>query len=161
MKISQNAVARIEYTLTNTTGEVLDSSEGGEPLAYLHGARNLIPGLEAELEGKGAGDAFEVTVPPEKAYGERHEAMVQDVPKDRMPPGMQVEAGMVLQAQAENGAVQMLHVVAVADDHVTVDGNHPLAGQTLKFDVKIVDVREATPEELEHGHVHGAGGHDH
>jgi FKBP-type peptidyl-prolyl cis-trans isomerase SlyD len=160
MQITKNAVASIEYELKDDAGEVIDTSEGGEPLTYLHGAGNLIPGLESELEGKSSGDALKVRIEPENAYGERHEEMVQDVPRSELPDGAEIEPGTQLEAQGP-GAVQVVTVIEVNGDVVKLDGNHPLAGVRLNFDVKVVDVREATAEELEHGHVHGAGGHDH
>jgi len=134
---------------------VLDTSKGKEPLSYFHGAGHMIPGLEAELEGKAAGDALQVVVPPETGYGMRNEGMIQDVPRDRFPEGMELEIGMTLQAQSPAG-VQMVRVVAIEDDHVKLDGNHPLAGETLHFDVTIQDVREATPEEIAYANDKGA-----
>lgn len=160
MKISKNAVASIEYTLTDDGGTVIDTSEGGEPLAYIHGIGNLIPGLEKELEGKGAGDAVKVHIAPEDGYGERDDQMVQSVSRDQMPQGVEIEVGMQLQAESEGG-MHVVTVIAVEDDQVQLDANHPLAGVPLNFDVKIVEVRDATAEELEHGHVHGEGGHQH
>ena len=160
MQITKNAVAAIEYTLKNDDGEVLDTSVGRPPLAYVHGIGSLVPGLESELEGKTAGDKLEVRVAPEDGYGPRHEAMVQTVPRDRLPPEPEPQAGMQFQAQTEQGPL-VLTVVGVEADQVTLDGNHPLAGVALNFEVNVIEVREATPEELEHGHVHGAGGVEH
>ena len=160
MQITKHAVASIDYELTNDAGEVIDSSKGASPLSYLHGVGNLIPGLESELEGKGSGDSFKVRIAPDDAYGTRHEEMVQDVPRSQFPEGADIQPGMQFQAEGPQGA-QVVVVVAVEGDMVTLDGNHPLAGEHLTFDVTVVDVRDATPEEVEHGHVHGAGGHHH
>ncbi len=160
MQITKNAVALIEYELKDDAGEVIDSSKGHDPLPYLHGAGNLIPGLESELEGKGSGDSFQVRIPPEQAYGERDERMVMDVPRAELPPDVDIQPGMQFQAEGPQGA-QVVTVAAVEGDSVKLDGNHPLAGVPLNFDVKVVEVREASAEELEHGHVHGPGAHEH
>lgn len=160
MQISKNLVATIEYELTDDGGEVIDTSKGGPPLAYLHGAGNLIPGLEAELEGKGSGDSFKVRIDPENAYGPRHDELVQGVPRSQFPEEADIQPGMQFQAQVPEG-VQIVTVVGIEGENVMLDGNHPLAGVHLNFEVTIVEVREATAEELEHGHVHGAGGHEH
>lgn len=160
MQIAKNAVATIEYTLKNDEGEVLDTSEGRGPLAYVHGIGALVPGLEAELEGKGAGDELEVRVDPEGGYGPRHEAMVQSVPRAQLPPEPEPVVGMQFQAQTDQGPI-VLTVISVEGDQITLDGNHPLAGVALNFAVKVVSVREASSEELEHGHVHGPGGQEH
>jgi len=161
MQITKNAVATIEYELTDDAGEVVDSSKGSDPLAYLHGAGNIIPGLESELEGKTIGDAFKVRISPEDGYGPRRDEMVQDVPREQFPDDAEIQPGMQFQAQGPSGGVHVVTVVGVQGDQVKLDANHPLAGVHLNFDVKIVEVREATAEELEHGHVHGPGGHDH
>lgn len=160
MKISKQKVVSFDYTLTDKDGAVIDSSEGHEPLAYIHGSGFLIPGLENEMEGKQAGDAFQVTVQPEDAYGVRNDSLVKEVDRDMFGEVEKLEAGMQFQAETEDG-IEVVTVTAVGDDTVTVDGNHPLADVTLNFDVKVVDVREATAEELDHGHVHGPGGHNH
>jgi FKBP-type peptidyl-prolyl cis-trans isomerase SlyD len=160
MQIANNVVAHIEYTLTDDQGTVIDSSVGGEPLAYLHGAGNIIPGLEDALEGKTVGDSFKVSIAPAEGYGEKSDALLQVVPKEMFQGVDQIEVGMQFHAQTDHG-MQVITVAAVDGDNVTVDGNHPLAGQTLHFDVKVVEVRAASEEELEHGHVHGAGGHHH
>lgn len=160
MQISKHKAVAIEYTLTDNGGTVLDTSEGSEPLLYLHGANNLIPGLEDALEGKTSGEELKVTVEPENAYGNRMEELIQTVPKDRFEDSGNLEVGMRFQASSDHGDT-LVTITGISDTDVTVDGNHPLAGQTLNFDVKIVDVREATKEEIDHGHVHGAGGHDH
>lgn len=160
MKVAENAVVVIDYTLTDNSGEVIDSSEGAGPLAYLHGFGNIINGLEDALLGKEAGDQVKATIAPENAYGERHEDMQQDVPKELFGGVDNIEVGMQFQSETDDGPV-MVTVVAITDEMVTVDGNHPLAGVELNFDVTIREVREASEEELAHGHVHGAGGHHH
>lgn len=161
MQITKHAVATIAYTLKDDDGEVLDTSSGREPLAYVHGVGSLVPGLESELEGKTAGESFEVRIPPENGYGVRHENLVQEVPRDRLPPDPDPEVGMQLRATGEGGQEFLLTIVAVEDDTVHLDGNHPLAGVPLNFSVEVVSVREATAEEIAHGHVHGPGGHAH
>lgn len=160
MQIANNVVASIEYTLTDDQGTVIDSSVGGEPLAYLHGAGNIIPGLEEALEGKQVGDSFKVSVPPSEGYGEKDEALLQMVPRSMFRGVDEIEVGMQFHAQTDYG-MQVITVAKVEGENVTVDGNHPLAGQNLNFDVKVLEVRAASAEELEHGHVHGAGGHHH
>ncbi len=160
MKIEKNKVVSIEYTLRNDKGVVLDSSDGREPLAYLHGNGNLIPGLESRLEGKSASESLSVSVPPSEGYGEYDEAQIVDVPRSQFEGVADLAVGMQFTASAPEGQ-RVVTVTKVEDDMVTVDGNHALAGQTLNFDVKIVDVRDATADELSHGHVHGAGGYHH
>ena len=160
MQIANNVVAHIEYTLTDDNGEILDSSVGSDPLVYLHGAGNIIPGLEAALEGKKAGDSFKISILPIEGYGERNDSLLQEVPRQMFQGVDQIDAGMQFHAQTDYG-MQVVTVVSVDNDNVTVDANHPLAGQTLHFDVKVLDVRAASQEELDHGHVHGAGGHHH
>lgn len=158
--IANDTVVRFNYTLTNSDGDVLDKSNG-EPLAYLHGHHNIIPGLEAQMEGKGAGDKFTVTVAPEDAYGEYLAEAVQEVPRANFQGVENIEVGMQFQSQTDDGHVMLVTVKDVNDDVVVVDGNHPLAGVTLTFDVEVVDVREATADEIAHGHAHGVGGHHH
>jgi FKBP-type peptidyl-prolyl cis-trans isomerase SlyD len=160
MQIGARCVAYIHYTLTNTAGEVLDSSSGGEPLAYLHGAGNIIPGLEQALEGKSSGDKLTVNVPAKDAYGERNEGLVQQVPRRAFQGVADIQPGMQFHADSSHGPMRV-QVTAVSGDMVTVDGNHLLAGQDLTFEVEITQVRDATLEELQHGHVHGPGGHSH
>ncbi|MFZ5561045.1 MAG: FKBP-type peptidyl-prolyl cis-trans isomerase [Pseudomonadota bacterium] len=160
MQIANNVVASIEYTLTDDQGTVIDSSVGGEPLSYLHGAGNIVPGLEDALAGKKVGDSFKVSIPPAEGYGEKNDALLQVVPRSMFHGVDQVEAGMQFHAQTDYG-MQVITVTQVEGDNVTVDGNHPLAGQTLNFDVKVLEVRAASEAELEHGHVHGPGGHHH
>jgi FKBP-type peptidyl-prolyl cis-trans isomerase SlyD len=160
MQISENKVVTIDYTLKDDTGNVIDSSQGGPGLAYLHGASNIIPGLENALAGKNQGDSVNVSVQPEEAYGQRDDSMIQTVPSD-MFEGTEVQVGAQYQAMTPEGHPLTITVMEIKDDGVVIDGNHPLAGQTLHFDVTITEVRDATKEELDHGHVHGPGGHDH
>lgn len=161
MQVANNMVVTIDYTLTDNDGTVLDSSDGGEPLAYLHGQGNIIVGLEEALEGLSAGDAVDVTVLPEKAYGERRDDLIQVVPRERFVTDGEIEVGMTFHShESENGG-RVVRVVEVSPERVTIDGNHPLAGVTLNFSVRIQDVREASAEELDHGHVHGPGTHHH
>lgn len=157
VQITKDAVVTIDYTLTDDDGQVLDTSEGRGPLPYMHGRGGIIPGLEAELEGKTEGDAFQVQVPPEKGYGMRNEQNVQLVPRAQMPEGMDPQIGQQLQVQGPNGKF-LVTVTEVLETEVRLDANHPLAGVRLNFDVTVRGVREATAEELEHGHVHGPGG---
>ncbi|NVK42516.1 MAG: peptidylprolyl isomerase [Oceanospirillaceae bacterium] len=160
MQIAANTIVQIHYTLKNADGNVIDSSEGQEPLAYLHGGGNIVEGLESALAGKAAGDKLDVTVEPERGYGSRRDDLVQTVDRSNFVGIEQIEVGMQFLAQTPWGE-QPVTVVAVADDNVTLDGNHPLAGEVLNFAIEVVDVREATEEELQHGHAHGEGGHHH
>ncbi|BCX81086.1 FKBP-type peptidyl-prolyl cis-trans isomerase SlyD [Methylomarinovum caldicuralii] len=153
MQVSENKVVSIHYTLKNDAGEVIDSSEGREPLTYLHGVGNIIPGLEKALEGKDVGEHVDVSIAPEEAYGERNDALVQAVPRSAFEGVDEIKPGMQFQAQTPAG-MQILTVVKVEGDEVIVDGNHPLAGETLHFSVDIADVRDATEEEKRHGQVH-------
>ena len=152
--IGDNMVVSMHYTLTNEQGEELDSSKDSEPLTYLHGAGNIIPGLENALIGKVADDALQVTVAPAEAYGEVIQELIQIVDRAAFEGVETLEAGMAFEAQGPQGQVQRVVITKVEDNQVTVDGNHPLAGVTLNFDVTIVSVRAATEEEIEHGHVH-------
>ncbi|MFT3904984.1 MAG: peptidylprolyl isomerase [Steroidobacteraceae bacterium] len=156
MQIAKNTVVQIHYTLKNDAGEVLDTSSGSDPLTYLQGHGNLIPGLEAALEGRSAGEQAEVTVAPEQAYGVRDDELIQEVPRSAFQGVKDIEVGMRFHA-----GPRTVTVTKVADDVITVDANHPLADQRLHFSVQIVDVRAASAEELSHGHVHGPGGHQH
>lgn len=160
MQIAKNKVVSINYTLTDDAYNVIDSSDGAEPLTYLHGSNNIIPGLENALTGRSVGDKLKVTVAPEEAYGEREEDMVQVVPRDRFEPDAELEVGMQFQTPTDD-SVSVVTITKVDADSVTVDANHPLAGLTLLFSVEVVEVRDASAEELSHGHVHGAGGHHH
>jgi len=160
VEITADRVVTIHYTLKDDKGAVLDSSAGGEPLAYIQGHGNLVSGLEKALEGKQDGNTLAVSVAPADGYGIRDEALIQRVPKRSLQGSGQIKKGMQFQASTDGG-MRTFTVTAVIGDMVTLDGNHPLADQTLHFDIEIVGVREATTEELEHGHVHGAGGHHH
>lgn len=154
MQIAKNKVATFDYTLTNNKGEILDSSENHGPLTYIQGTGNIIPGLESEMEGKKAGDAFKVTIAPKDGYGEKRDDLLIKVTKDNFDASEPIEVGMQFQVQTQHG-VHVVTVAKVEGDHVTLDGNHPLAGEVLNFDVKVVEVRDATQEELTHGHAHG------
>jgi FKBP-type peptidyl-prolyl cis-trans isomerase SlyD len=156
MRIADRTVATFHYTLTNDAGDVVDTSDGRQPLPYLHGAGNIVPGLEKEMTDKQAGDKFNVTVNPEEGYGMHNPMMVQQVPREAFAGVEQLEVGMQFEAQTGQGPLAV-----VITDMVTVDGNHPLAGQNLNFAIEVVEVREATVEECLHGHVHGPGGHHH
>ncbi len=158
MKIAKNAVVTIEYTLTDQKGRILDSSKGHAPLSYIQGHGNIISGLENSLEGKIKGEQFKVSVPPKEAYGERIEGKEMKLPRSQFEGIDELEVGMQFHAKGKSGS-QVVTVTAIEGDSVLVDTNHPLSGMTLNFDVSVVDVRAATTEELEHGHVHGPGGH--
>ncbi|MEK7321537.1 MAG: peptidylprolyl isomerase [Pseudomonadota bacterium] len=160
MRIANHKVVSIDYTLTDGQGTVIDSSNDHEPLVYIHGTGNIIPGLETALEGKQAGEQINAVIPPEQAYGMRDEARVQHLSRDVFDTDEEITVGMRFHAMSENGP-QVVTVVSVEGNEVTIDANHPLAGMTLHFDVTVTDVRDASEEELSHGHVHGPGGHDH
>ncbi len=160
MHIQANAVVSIDYTLKNDAGNVLDQSTPDAPLSYLHGHNNLISGLESALEGKLQGDQVTAVIPPEEAYGVYNESLIEAVPRQMFQGVDNIEPGMQFQAQTAQG-VQVVTVTEVNDETVTIDGNHALAGETLHFDVTIKEVREASAEELSHGHAHGPGGHHH
>jgi len=159
MQISDQTVVSIHYTLSNDGGEQLDSSIGDAPLVYLHGSGQIIPGLESALTGKQTGDKFKVGIAPELAYGEIDENMLQVVSK-KMFDGMEIEVGMQFHADVSHGA-GIVTITEINGDDITIDGNHPLAGVALNFEIEVVDVRPASAEELSHGHVHGEGGHHH
>ncbi len=162
MSITKNKVATIHYTLKNEHGDVLDSSEGQAPLDYLQGHQNLVPGLEAELEGKAVGDKLKAVVQPEQGYGEKDPSLVQELPSSMFNGIDNIEVGMEFHAETEQG-LQVVEVIDVNGDTITIDGNHPLAGMDLHFDVEVLGVRDATAEELQHGHVHSPEGcgHEH
>lgn len=153
LMIGDKMVVSMHYTLTDDNGNVLDSSEGSDPLSYLHGAGNIIPGLEKALVGKVADDALQVTVVPAEGYGEKIPELMQTVDRAAFQGVENLEPGMAFEAQGENGEVQRVVIASIDGDEVTVDGNHPLAGVTLNFDVKIVSVRDASEEEISHGQV--------
>lgn len=161
MQIADKTVVSFDYTLTDPQGNTLDTSAGREPLVYLHGSGNIIPGLEAALTGKNVGDVLTVNVAAAEAYGERDEQLIQPVPRGQFPADMPIEVGQQFQARSPDGQARAVRVVKIDSENVTVDANHPLAGMPLKFDVKVTEIRAATEEELAHGHVHGIGGHQH
>jgi FKBP-type peptidyl-prolyl cis-trans isomerase SlyD len=160
MKISKGKVVSIHYALNDAAGEVLESSEGEAPLEYLHGHGNIIAGLEKALDGKAAGEKLKAVIPPEDGYGVRDEAMVKRLPLSSFQNQDEVQVGAQFQAETSQGP-RLATVTEMDDENVTVDLNHPLADQTLNFDIEVVDVREATEEELSHGHAHGPEGHVH
>ena len=160
MQIAAQKVVSIEYTLKDNDGNVLDTSDGRDPLSYLHGAGNIIPGLEKALEGKSAGDSVEVQVTPEEGYGQRDDKAIRNVAARKLSPDKKVVVGNRYRLMTPEGPL-VVTAMAVRGDYVTVDGNHPLAGMTLNFAVKVVAIRDASAEELAHGHVHGSGGHHH
>jgi FKBP-type peptidyl-prolyl cis-trans isomerase SlyD len=159
--IAKDKAVSIHYTLTLDGGQVIDSSEGKDPLVYLHGHGNIIPGLEKELVGKGIGEKLSVTVVPEEGYGVHNPGLIQEVPREAFQGVDNLEVGMMFQAPGEGGHIQLIRITGIEGDKITVDGNHELAGKTLNFAVEISEIREASPEELTHGHAHGAGGHQH
>jgi FKBP-type peptidyl-prolyl cis-trans isomerase SlyD len=161
MQVAQDKVVLFHYTLTNDDGEVLDSSAGSAPLAYLHGQGNIVAGLEKALDGRRAGDKLSVRVEPAEGYGVRDAGLVKRVPRRSFGSIGKLSPGMQFEAQLERGQHRVVTVTAVKGDMVTIDGNHPLAGQNLNFEVEITEIRDATEEELTHGHVHGPGGHHH
>ncbi|OPY70347.1 MAG: FKBP-type peptidyl-prolyl cis-trans isomerase SlyD [Syntrophorhabdaceae bacterium PtaU1.Bin034] len=160
MRIEKDKAVTLEYTLRNEEGEVLETSRGRQPLKYIHGA-GLIKGFEAALEGRSAEESFSFKVKPEDGYGERRSDLVFQVPKEKLEGAPELSVGMPLQAQTPQGNVMVLFVSDIQDDHVLLDGNHPLAGMTLDFDVEVLEVRDATPEELlearQHEHAGGCG----
>ncbi len=161
MNAEKDKAVSIEYTLKDDEGTLLDSSEDRGPLTYLHGAQNIVPGLESQIEGKAVGDQLTAVVEPEQAYGLRTDDLVEAIPRENLPDIPNLAVGMQLEAQTPEG-IRIVLVTAMDDETVTIDANHPLAGETLHFDVTVVDVRDATADELEHGHIHGPGcDHDH
>ena len=161
MRISEQKVVTMNYEVADDQGQLIDRSEEGGPLAYIHGNGQLIPGLETALEGRGKGDKVAVDVPPEQGYGERDEEGVQIVARNQFDDSVEIEVGMQFEAQDDDEGHQIVTVAAVDGENITLDTNHPLAGKNLRFKVEILDVRDASTEELSHGHVHGPGGHDH
>ncbi|MGI2194835.1 peptidylprolyl isomerase [Shewanella baltica] len=165
MKITQHSAVTIHYRLSDQEGRLLEDSFDSEPMLYLHGTENLIPGLEAALDGKTKGEKLDVTISAEEAYGPYHDGLRQAVPLEAFGDIEDIVPGMRFIAETEMGQ-RPVQVMEVKDDVVIVDGNHPLAGQSLNFSVEIVDVREASAEEIAHGHIHAQGGcgshgHDH
>jgi FKBP-type peptidyl-prolyl cis-trans isomerase SlyD len=161
MVIGEKKVVKLDYTLKNAAGEVLDTSDGQEPLSYIHGAHQIVPGLERELVGLSAGDSRDVVVPPEDAYGQPDPQGIFGVPRAAFPPGATLEVGESFLGEDDEGGAVPVRVIEVREDMIIVDANHPLAGQTLYFHVDVREVRDATLEELMHGHPHGPGEHEH
>jgi len=161
MKIVNGSVVGIDYSLHLGDGQVVDASPPGNPLTYLHGEGQIVPGLESALEGLSVGEAKQVVVAPAEGYGEHDPRGVQEVPRGAFPPDFEPQVGMELTAEGEDGQAVPFSIREVRPDNVVIDLNHPLAGKTLHFDVTVREVRAATPEEVSHGHAHGAGGHEH
>ena len=160
MQISEQKVVLLNYEVIDDQGQLVDCSEEGDPLAYIHGADQLVPGLETALEGRSQGDKIKVDVPPDQGYGERTDEGVQTVSRAQFDDDSEIDVGMQFEAQDDDGH-QIVTVVSVDGESITLDTNHPLAGKTLHFAVEVLEVRNATAEELDHGHVHGTGGHHH
>ena len=158
--VKKDTVVSLSYSLTNAEGQQLDQSSADKPFNYLHGNNQIVPGLENALEGMAVGDKKEVTVPPNEGYGEFIPGLKMDVERSNFPQDMELQEGMQFSAEVAGGN-RIFTITGFEGDKVNVDGNHPLAGQTLHFAVEVVEVRDATKEELEHGHVHGPGGHQH
>lgn len=159
LAVQEKMVVSLDYTVQLADGQVVDSSAGSEPLTYIHGMHMIIPGLEQAITGMQVGDCREVVVSPEEGYGIYVEDAAEWVPLGAFPPGLELAPGMMFQVQDEEGHAIPVYVKEVESDRVLMDYNHPLAGETLYFEVTVVDVRQATPEELAHGHVHHEGGH--
>jgi FKBP-type peptidyl-prolyl cis-trans isomerase SlyD len=160
LKVGNAMVVTLDYTLKNDEGEVVDSSAGKQPLVYLHGAGNIIEGLEDGLEDLVKGDTFTVSVEPKKGYGPIDKRLISELPKTRFPEDAKIDVGQQFTINGPNGQRQV-KVIEVKDDSAVIDGNHPLAGKTLNFSGTILDLREASAGELQHGHAHGPGGHHH
>ena len=160
MQIAKNSVAAFHYTLTDDQNQVIDSSTGRDPLTYLHGSGQIVPGLEKQMEGRVVGDKFDAEVAPEEGYGVHQAELMQEVPREAFQGVEDIQPGMQFQGNGPQGQINVT-VTKVEDDKVFIDGNHPLAGKTLHFAIEVTDVRAANEEELAHGHVHGAGGHQH
>lgn len=160
MIIEKKKVVAFHYTLTNERGEQLESSRDRQPMTYLHGAHNIIPGLERAMAGKSAGDSFQVTLPPAEAYGERNPSNIQRIAAKHFKQPGKLQPGQVVSLQTRQGTVPAV-ILKVGRFNIDVDANHPLAGQTLNFEVEVTDVRDASAEEVAHGHAHGEGGHQH
>lgn len=158
MHVADNMAVSIHYTLTDDNNQQLDTSIGSDPLEYLHGKGNIISGLEQALTGKSVGDKFNVRIEPENAYGEHHDEMVQVIPRSMFEGVDQLEVGMQFHADVSSGP-GVVTIVNIEGDDITIDGNHPLAGVALTFDVEVMNVREASADELTHGHIHGEGCH--
>jgi FKBP-type peptidyl-prolyl cis-trans isomerase SlyD len=160
MNIEDKRVVTLAYTLKDNDDNLIDQSDDGS-FCYLHGASNIIPGLENALTGKVSGDEFSISIAPEEAYGVREDEKIQTVPREMFPPDQDIEPGMQFHAQSPDGVPLVVTIAKVEEESIVVDGNHPLAGVQLNFEVRVMDVREATSEEIDHGHVHGPEGHQH
>lgn len=160
MTVKKDKVVEMHYTLKNDAGEVIDSSKDQDPMPFLHGHGNIIPGLEKALEGMKVGESCDVSIEPKEAYGEYRDDIIREIPMDALQGIDDLQVGMQLQSQDENGNPFIVSVKEIKDNSVVVDGNHPLAGETLHFSVSIENVRDALPEEIDHGHVH-TGSHSH
>jgi len=160
MQVEKDKVVFFHYRLSDDAGAELEDSHGRKPLAILFGHRNIIPGLETAMAGHAAGDRFTVIVPPDQGYGERRENFTQRVPKKYFPDPEHLKPGVTTHLRTQEG-YRSVTVMKVGSSVVDVDLNHPMAGKTLHFDIEVTEVRDAAPEELEHGHVHGDGGHEH
>ena len=154
MQIEKHKVVSIDYELTNDQGELISSSDRSNPMSYLHGVGGIIPGLERALEGKASGDQVKVSIEPSEGYGERRDELQQVVHRERFGDVKDLQVGMQFQVPTNTGQPLVMTIVDIDGDDVTVDGNHALAGVVLNFDVKVRDVRDATPEEISHGHAH-------
>ncbi len=161
LTIQKNHVVSIDYTLKNDEGKVLDTSSGRDPMTYLHGVGMLIPGMENALEGKSEGDDFSISIAPADAYGDRNDSLLHKVERKELAHLPDLELGMELQVKTNDGSPLVMTIVDLSDETVVLDGNHPLAGMTLNFAIQVRNIREATQEEISHGHVHGPGGHHH
>lgn len=160
MQVSKGKVVTFHYSLSNERGDLLDRTSRAEPLSYIHGAGQLLDGIEAALEGASPGDHLEVILPPQQAYGMRKKEWVRIVPRAAFADVEQIEVGMHFQTEGPEGPF-LVTVTKVEEEEVTIDANHPLAGETLHFSIDLLSVREPTPEELACGHAHGPGGHTH
>lgn len=160
MKIEKNVVVTMNYTLKDTQGTVIDSSADNGPLSFIQGIGNIIPGLETEMEGKVKGDKFTCTITPANGYGEADSNLIQKVDRSQFAEGEALEIGMMFEVGNDDQSF-IARIIGLDDQNVTLDANHPMAGQTLNFDIEILNVRAAEPAELAHGHVHGEGGHHH
>lgn len=159
--VANGQVVSMSYTLKDDRGQILDQAEKNSPFAYLHGFQQIVPGLEKALDGKSVGDALNVKVNPAEGYGEYEPSLMVNVSRSQFPQEMNLTPGMRVQGRSPDGGSMFFVITAIEDSKVTLDGNHPFAGVTLNFDVEILEIRQATKEELEHQHVHGPGGHHH
>lgn len=159
--IGANKVVSFHYTLKDSKGKQLESSVGADPMMYLHGAENIVPGLERQMEGKAVGAKFDAKIAPEDGYGVRDERAAQSVPRNSFPADIDIEVGAQFTAEAPDGSIMPVWVTGVDKDNVQIDRNHPLAGETLNFNIEVVAIRDASKEEVAHGHPHGPGGHHH